>query len=359
MIAIRVLTRYLPRRRLRVVSAAALLACLCCACAPLTSPLVVASGEATKQEVAEQAPGAALAHYLRFRKMSADSTGASPPYVAVLPFENPSGFREGVWDIERGMAALLSAEMVSVPRWRVVPFEAVDEAVGKRRNLNPEEAFEIAHLLEADVVLLGVVEDYDLKRVSMGDPLLGGYKSYTGVAALWIQALRVADESRIGTAESNQELVDRGVGLDLLGKPREEDVEFFGLAGMVFGSEEFRATVIGQATMAAAEDVISQLIATFRPNELKLDGRVAEIISVHGTDVFIDIGSESGVRAGSRFVVYPGLRSQEEGADAQMPLGVIEVRQIIGARLSSVRVLEGRDNLRLGDRLRPLEVDSE
>ena len=357
MIAIRVFTRYLPRKR--ATSVAALLACLCCACAPLTSPLVVAPGEATKPEVAEEVPGA-LAHYLDFRKMSADSTVAPPPYVAVLPFGNPSGFREGVWDLERGMAALLSDEMVSVPRWRVVPFEAVDEAVGKRRNLNPEEAFEIAHLLEADVVLLGVLEDYDLKRVSMGDPLLGGYKSYTGVASLYIQALRVADQSRIGTAESDQELTNRGVGLDLLGKPRDEDVEFFGLAEMIFGSEEFRETVIGQATMAAAEDVISQLIVLFRPNKLRLGGRVPEIISVYRTDVFIDIGSESGLRAGYRFVVYPGLeRSRKEGADAQMLLGVIEVRQIIGARLSSVHVLEGQDNIRVGDRLKALETDSE
>ena len=41
--------------------------------------------------------------------------------------------------IERGMAAVLSAEMVSVSQWRVVPFEAVDEAVGERRDLKPEE----------------------------------------------------------------------------------------------------------------------------------------------------------------------------------------------------------------------------
>ena len=37
------------------------------------------------------------------------------------------------------MAAVLSAEMVSVSQWRVVPFEAVDEAVGERRDLKPEE----------------------------------------------------------------------------------------------------------------------------------------------------------------------------------------------------------------------------
>ena len=162
MIAIRVFT-----------SLAALLAFLCCACAPLTMPVVVAPEEATEQDVAAEDPGA-LAHYLRLRKVSADSTVAPRPYVAVLPFENPSGFREDVWDVEREMAALLSSEMVSVSAWRMVPFEAVDEAVGERRNLKPEEAFEIGRVLQADIVLLGVIEDCDLKRLSMGDPLFGG-----------------------------------------------------------------------------------------------------------------------------------------------------------------------------------------
>ena len=76
--------------------------------------------------------------------------------------------------------------------------------------------------------------------------------------------------------------------------------------------------------------------------------------------LFIDFGSESGVRAGYRFVVYPGLqRVQQEGADAQMPLGLIEVQEIVGARLSSVRVLKGRDYMRAGDRLKALEIGSE
>ncbi|MCZ6650429.1 MAG: hypothetical protein O7D35_07155 [Acidobacteria bacterium] len=338
---------------------AAVLAFLCCACASLTRLVIVAPEEATQEEAGSEDPGA-LARYLRLRKVSVDSTVASRPHVAVLPFENPSGFREDVWDIEREMAALLSAEMVSVSRWRVVPFEAVDEAVGERRNLKPREAVEVGRVLEADVVLLGVVEDYDLKRISVGDPLVGGYKSYTGVAGLHVQALRVADESRMGTAESDQELTERDVGLDLLGRPRAKDVEFINLKGLAFGSKEFHATMIGQATMAAVEDVIGQLIALFRPTELELDGRAAEIISVYGTDVFINIGSESGARAGYRFVVYPGLqRVREQGADAQTPLGVIEVRQIVGARLSSVRVLEGLEYLQAGDRLKALVIDSE
>ena len=122
-----------------------------------------------------------------------------------------------------------------------------------------------------------------------------GAKSYTGVAWLHIQALRVANESRVGTAESDQDLINRGVGLDLLGKPREKDVEFISLRGMVFGSEEFRSTMIGQATMAAVEDVIGQLIALFQPNTARAASLRRRCCAVRGT----------GVEAGNRPVANP------------------------------------------------------
>ena len=86
-------------------------------------------------------PGA-LAHYLRLRKMVADWAVTPPPYVAVLPFET-SGFREGVRDIERGNGRL--AECRDGRRFPVAggAFRGGGRAVGERRDLKPEEAFEI------------------------------------------------------------------------------------------------------------------------------------------------------------------------------------------------------------------------
>jgi len=101
---------------------------------------------------------------------------------------------------------------------------------------------------------------------------------------------------------------------------------------------------------------LSGLEALFQPEELKLDGRMAEVLSVSGEDVYVNIGSENGLRAGYRFAIYPGL-SRADGASGR--IGVIEVQEVIGARLSSVRVLEGAGRIRAGDRLSSLATETE
>ncbi|HIM57092.1 MAG TPA: hypothetical protein EYM39_10345 [Candidatus Latescibacteria bacterium] len=58
----------------------------------------------------------------------------------------------------------------------------------------------------------------------------------------------------------------------------------------------------------------------------------------------------------SSIPVSSGCRRRGRCSD---PLGVIEVQEIIGARLSSVRVLEARNSRRAGDRLKTLEIDTE
>ncbi len=258
------------------------------------------------------------------------------------------------------MARLLSGELTAVGEWQVVPFAAVEEVLAGRRKLKAEEVFEVGRILEADVLFLGTIKDYDMKRLSVGDPLLGGYKSYSGIAMMQVLAMQVAERHELGIAKTSQVLSDRDLGLDLLGKPREQDLQFAGLRDIAFGSDEFEANLLGQATLAAIEELVGGLAALFQPEELKLDGRVPELLSVQGEDIYINIGSENGLRTGYRFAVYLGLtRAEESGGDAQGRIGVVEVREIIGARLSSVRILEGGENMQAGDRLGALEAESD
>ena len=63
------------------------------------------------------------------------------------------------------------------------------------------------------ILLFGTLVDYDMRRISVGDPLLGGYKSYTGVAEIEMRALRVVDGSEMGPISTRQESIDRGLGL--------------------------------------------------------------------------------------------------------------------------------------------------
>lgn len=335
-----------------------LVSLLCSSCAPLSRPeegKTAMGRSSSEQGVGGEGETTLLGRYLQGRQSSADSTGTDKPHIAVLPFNDDSGFRKDVWDLEQEMARLLSKQMAAFAEWQVVPCEVVEEVVGKNRRLKPSQAVEFGRILKADIALLGTILDYNMGRFSVGDPLLGGYKSYTGVAKLKLLALRVEDQSEIGVVEAERELVDRDLGLDLLGKPREQDLQFVNLKDLPFGSEGFRQTVLGQATLEVVDELLQKLANLIRPQPLELEGQPAEILSVSGTEVYVNVGSENGLQRGYRFAVFPGARRvREEGADPQQRIGVVAVAEVIGARLSKVRILEGGEEIKPGDRLQLL-----
>ena len=326
-------------------------------CAPLTqleNPAAIGGGE--KEDPGEQ--GKALKAYLIHKKLAADSSSVAPQYIAVLPFRDKSGFRRGIWDLEAEMARMFSHTLAAypLPNWRVVPYEAVAEAVGEAGKMDLEQLLEINRVLRADMILLGTLNDYDLKRVSVGDPLLGGYKSYTGSAAIDMQAVWIQDQQEAGFVSASREIVDRDLGLDLLGKPRDQDIQFLNLKEIPFASEDFIATPIGQATVEVMDELMPKLEELIKPSGLKLGNHPAEILSVYEEEIYINIGSENRLRLGFRFEIYPGpKRAIEENLDTLQPIGVLEVQEIIGARLSKVRLLQGRDRIRPGDLLKLLD----
>ncbi len=315
-------------------------------------------GAETPTDVGEDT--AALEFFLEHKRQEDNAAALTQQYIAVLPFVDESGFRKDVWDVQREMPRLLSLRLATQPDWRTVPFEVVEEVLPVGSKFSTEQALVAGRRMEADILLVGTLIDYDMRRVSVGDPLLGGYKSYAGVAEITLQALRVADGSDVGSIASRQEPIDRGLGLDLLGKPREQDLQFTRLDQIEFGSSEFEATVIGQATLTAMDDLAVQLAELLRPSGLNLGGQPAEILSVYGDEIFINVGSENGLRLGYRFAVFPGS-ARVNPAAGQNPqrLGIVEVSDIIGGRISKVIVLHKRGELAAGDRLRLMGREQE
>lgn len=322
-------------------------------CAPLTLPEEMTQAGESALAVGEAVEQVShLEVFLQAKRARDEEADVAPKYVAVLPFIDESGFRKDIWDLGWEMARMLSQEAVASAQWRVVPYEAVDELMGKRRVLSMEALLELGRQLEADILFLGTIDDYDMRRLSVGDPMLGGYKSYVGAAAMRVGALRVVDGTDLGMVVSERETSDRDLGLDLLGKPRDQDVQFADLRTMEFGSTRFRESLLGQATLAAMEEIISGMESLFEPEDLKLDGHMPEVLSVYGEDVYINIGSENGLHVGYRFSVFPGFgRVAKDDPQALVRLGVVEVKEVIGNRLSSVRIIEGGQAIRAGDRL--------
>lgn len=274
------------------------------------------------------------------------------PFVAVLPFVDDSGFRRGVWTLENDMPHLLTVEMEPRAVWRMVPSEAVAEVAHKPRRWRDAAAVETGSVLRADIVVLGTILDLNMERLHVGDPLIGGYKSFKGVAELELTAMRVEDGSAIGTVHSREEVIDRGLGLDLLGKPREQDYQFMNLGSMAFGSEAFRETALGQATVMVMGDLVGKLAHLVEPRALEASGDRSRVLSAFGEEIFIGLGSANGVHAGYRFTVRPDpARAQRDGLDPDGVVGVVEILDVIGAGISRVRAVGASEGIRVGDRL--------
>ncbi len=338
--------------------------------APLLSSLVVLAltgclpkvlsgpgpGGSNVGEPGDRLSGAQLQAYLVQRSAGGDEA-AYRPWVAVLPFEDDSGFRDGVWDLVHEVPRMLSSEMEKVTAWHVVPFAAVEDvAGGGKPRWTDEELGRVGGILQAEVLVLGTLLDYNMERLHVGDPLIGGYKSYKGVAEMEVRLVRVADLGRIGSAHSRQETIDRGLGLDLLGKPRKQDYQFANLGEMAYGSEEFRSTAIGQATAEAMGDLVEKSVPLVRPTGVRIGSATPEVLSVSGEEMFINMGSENGVHQGYRFAVFPAAGRND--LDPGRRIAVIEVREIIGTRVSKVAALSGAGQIQAGDRIE-LIVDAE
>ena len=325
---------------------------LWCSCAPLTSP--AGGPEDWQKSEPPPPPPSALEQYLEMRQRY--GSGPRPDFVAVVPFVDESGFREGVWNVEYELANMLSAELVAVRNWKVVPFDAVAELAMEQGFASHEQALAIGRKLGADFVIMGLLQDYDMRRLSVGDPLVGGYKSYSAVAQMRVEIAQVDDGSAIGKAEALRELTDRDVGLDLLGKPREQDLQFASLKEVEFGSEEFRQTLLGQATVEAIGELVHKVVAAFEPEGLVFKGDAPEVIAVYSEDIYANIGSAHGIRPRLRFFVYPGNeRIKAEGLDPEESVALVEVAEIISTRLASLRVIRTTGEIKAGDRLKLAE----
>ena len=318
-------------------------------CAPLTKPVPEPAATAEPDETQRTS----LELYLESLPAEETAPESKKPWIAVLPMKDVSGFREGVWDIENELPALLTEELGSQDVWRSVPYDAVRQVAGGARDHWPdEELLRVAAMLRADILLKGTVLDYNMERLHVGDPLLAGYKSFSGIAELELTAMRGGDLSTIGSLYSKKETTDRNIGLDLFGKPREQDFQFVNLDKMVFGSDDFRATPIGEATFRALVEVADKLSELILPGNIRLGSEPAEILSVYGDEIFINLGSENAVHRGYRFEVYPGPeRAIEEELDTLVSVGLVEVADVVGARVSRV-VMIGSGQIASGDRLK-------
>ena len=274
--------------------------------------------------------------------------------IAILRFRDRSGFR-GQWELDREIPGLWARILTQDSSYVVIPLDRVEALIQtkKSKTLDARTVTHVGRILSADFLVTGTVEEYNLSRFTVGEPNLGGYKSYSASVRLGnVRLYRVLDGVELGAFESEKKITDRDLGLNLLGRLRDRDREFFFLDAIVFGSDRFGNTVIGMATFQALEELTEKLkgLVVLPPIRLPPD-RVPILLSIQGNEGYIDIGSRDGVVVGHTFVV----RAPTEVVGADTLAGTVRVTTVVSAHLSKVRILPGSGRIEPGYPVRAQE----
>ena len=269
--------------------------------------------------------------------------------LALLDFEDRAGF-QAEWHLSRDVPDLLGQYLDADDAVFVIPPEEV-EVVQLDKQLKKyygiDRAVRLGQSLDADVVITGVVEKMGMRRVTVGNPNLAGYKSYSSAIHLsQVQLIRVATGKIVETFETRRDSTEKSYGLDLFGRPRKQDRVFRELFKVDFGSERFFELTFGKLVDVAFRDLSSQMITslTERP-PIDLSGAQAQVLAVEADEVYLGIGILDRVEYGDVLPLY----------DKEARIALVRVHQIIGPHLCKAEVVEKfgviDTGLRIGQRL--------
>lgn len=287
--------------------------------------------------------------------------------VVFLPFYDECGYR-GPWDLSIQIPGMLGDMLGGADDYfEVVPMDTVLAAMpapkqpniiskffGLFRNkkksipvMTDSDILSVARRLGADYAITGLIENFNMNRTGGGDPMVGGYKSYTTKVKIeQVRVLRVEDGRPLGTVRGEENKSSRGLGLELFGKPRQMDLEFISMDSLDFGSKRFLGTMWGQTTIEALNKVNKELRTVIaKPDSNWYSAKNFRVISIDAGNAIINAGSADGVMAGDKFLVF----ASESGTK----VGKINVMTVWSDHVSQAEIIEGRDEIRPNDTIRP------
>jgi len=289
--------------------------------------------------------------------------------VVFIPFYDESGYI-GPWDISVEMPEMLGDMLGGADDYfEVIPMNEVVEsmpklpeksAIGKffklfsnehrvQVTLTDSQILDVARKVNADLVITGLITDFNMKRTGGGEPMVGGYKRYTTQVGLdQVRVLRMSDGRPLGTVRGEEKKTSQGLGLELFGKPRQMDLEFTSMDSLDFGSKRFISTMWGQTTIEALNKVNKELrTVVARPDSGWFASKKFKILSIDGGNPIINAGSDDSVNPGDVFTVY--------ASESEVRVGKIRVLTVWSAHVARCEVLDGKDTIRPDDFIMPQE----
>lgn len=303
-----------------------------------------------------------------------------------LPFENETSFH-GKWEIAKDVPRFLSAYVKE--RYRIptvsslVTLNYLIEQNLSEESLSDIKFWQALHQrFQIRYLVTGTILEFDVSRFNVGQPNLGGYEAYKGEVTIRFQVYDLSSVQLNGPhmltkGEVSGEFTDRSLALTLFGKPTERTVEFRDLDKIQFGSEEFNRTVIGQACFQLSENFCVEVETVLPFLRKRAQGlvnpdslaKLAEgdtlsfrfkfitgfVVFLEGDHVFVNLGSEDGVKKGEVLLVYP--HTQELTDSSYKEIGTLQIIEVRGPHLALAQLTTGKGAIKERDRVRVKVVE--
>ena len=305
--------------------------------------------------------------------------------VAILPFEYGAVSSEvGTLDVGKGIVSLLITRLVNDGTYSVVERQVLDSIL-KEQNLSvsdradPSTAAKIGKLLSVDAIVVGTVTQFGFenKNLNVGAaasaaasyiPYVGGF----GFGGLGVKKgkCKVAIDARLVDINTGEILA----AVNGSGESKRSGVSLFGGGGgwcgggsgsFDMGSSGFASSIAGEATLAAVDQITSQLqaLAGKIPDNQSIaaanvQGKVADVT---GNVVIVNVGKVNGLIVGDSLQVerpYKTVKDPTSGKvlkELTSTIGVVTLNQVDPD--SATGVIVRGTGLRVGDTVRKVTTD--
>ncbi len=240
--------------------------------------------------------------------------------VAVFVFDDKTD-RSFLWwnqkGVGEGVSDMLITELVKSGNYRVIERQELDEIL-KEQNLGEsgivtaESAAEIGKVLGVELAVMGAVTEFGYKKSDTGGRVKNfglGVSSQSATVALDCRMVNTTTAEIVAAENIRKEKSAKGLKVDT------RNIDFH-------SQKDFDESLVGKAARDAVEGVI-ELINKSAPSI----PWQAKVVTEKNGQVFINVGSTSGIRPGDNFYVY---RKGEDLVDPDTGLSLGSIDSKIG-----------------------------
>lgn len=317
----------------------------------------------------------------------------SDSLLMFVPFNDNSGF-SGKWNLaidvprfftvyhkERFRIGVISP--VSVKRF------AAEQLFDTTKFSTPFQIKKFAEHFHVRYVVAAEITEFSISRFMVSEVQLAGYEAFSAAVSL---RFTLYDAARLGTSregvmyegEADGIVKDRALGLTLFGKQTDRTNQYFSLDEIAFGTETFNKTIIGEALLKCADDMSTKLERAIPllisknvvlPSSMIIDSTSTdssitlkrqlingEIVIVDDGEVFINLGSQDGIKIGDVLPVFGGEKNiaDPKTGDAlgtrDEKVGDVQVIEIRAEHLCLAAIISGKGSILPRHRVRKILV---